>query len=759
MDTVTFAQKIKEKYPQYQNTDDITLVNKIIEKYPQYKTQIIDLPKVEAQSTETGADIRQIGTDIAATTNTALDKFDAAKQRMDTGQQGGLRTRLQQLGIGAGYASGVAGDIIKGGVKAVLPQSAEDVVKTGMQKALTPIVQSEPVQNIVSKYEQLKQTNPALAQDIDSLLGVGMLALDVAGAGAGAKGAAAGVETGISATKTGLKAGKQIAGDIATAGGNALDMVTPKSENIMNRVARLKPTDAVKFQDMAGMTHGEYLSKTGNFARPDEIVKSEAKKFVASLNEVDNAMEKLPGKYQPAELKDVLEMLVEKETRVKSPDLKKVVELQNSYINGGLDMKQINEAKRLFERKVKLGYNKLMNPDMVELATNVDKRLRDWQFKQAEQLGLQNLGELNKQTQISKFIVDKLGQQLTGKTGLNGLELTDAVLLSGANPAAVAGFITRKVFADPGVQAKIAKMLSSGETQGFKKAIIGETKLPRLNPGKEGQIPTVSSGSTIPVAPKGSKMEFTGQKGGITPKSYDLNANTATTTKNTIKKGISKELPKTVKKSSSLSTLEQEAKKYKSAEEFIKAQGTPVYHGGSGVDALSKDFKISTPEEKLKFASSGGGFEGLSLTTDKSIAKQYSQNIGGTDKVLEVFINPKAKIKKIDLKGGTPDDLDLESLKKQGYDAVLDISSDAEKEFRALTKNAVITKKELTSIWEKSNPKLNTYKKKIDELDGQISELSYYDSPEDDALFYDLIEERTELESQLTDIWKKANKK
>ena len=49
MDTVTFAQKIKEKYPQYQNTDDITLVNKIIEKYPQYLPLI---EEAEAQAIE-----------------------------------------------------------------------------------------------------------------------------------------------------------------------------------------------------------------------------------------------------------------------------------------------------------------------------------------------------------------------------------------------------------------------------------------------------------------------------------------------------------------------------------------------------------------------------------------------------------------------------------------------------------------------------------------------------------------------------------
>lgn len=149
-------------------------------------------------------------------------------------------------------------------------------------------------------------------------------------------------------------------------------------------------------------------------------------------------------------------------------------------------------------------------------------------------------------------------------------------------------------------------------------------------------------------------------------------------------------------------TLLQEAKKYKSVDEFIKAQGTPVYHGGSGVKELSREFRIATPEEKLKFASSGGGYEGLSFSTDRGIAKNYSRNIGNTDEVFEGFINPNAKIKRMDLKGGTPDDLDLEALRRQGYDAIQDIGDKAEREFRALTERAIITKPQLIDIWKKA---------------------------------------------------------
>lgn len=149
--------------------------------------------------------------------------------------------------------------------------------------------------------------------------------------------------------------------------------------------------------------------------------------------------------------------------------------------------------------------------------------------------------------------------------------------------------------------------------------------------------------------------------------------------------------------------LEAEAKKYATPDEFVKAQGKPIYHGGSGVEELSREFRIATPEEKLKFSSSGGGYEGLSFSTDRDIAKNYSRNIGNTDEVFEGFINPNAKVKRIDLKGDTPDDLDLEALRRQGYDAIQDIGDQAEKEFRALTEKAIITKSQLQDIWRKAH--------------------------------------------------------
>lgn len=259
MDTTTFAQKIKAKYPAYKNIDDATLVNKIIEKYPEYKSQ------VNVQS-ETSQDISQTKQAIVDTVNQGVDKFSEIQARKDAGLQGSLRTRLQQLGVRAGTASGVFGDVVTGAVKTVLPQSAENVVKSGIQAIATPIVQSEPVQNIMSKYEELKQTNPALAQDIDSLLGVGQLALDVTGVGVGFKGAKVAGKVGVKAVKTGAKAGVRKAGDVISSGitsaGNlkeeAIKLVAPNIDDATQKV--LKNTPVEKFDNVVRIAKESAMS-------------------------------------------------------------------------------------------------------------------------------------------------------------------------------------------------------------------------------------------------------------------------------------------------------------------------------------------------------------------------------------------------------------------------------------------------------------------------------------------------------------------
>jgi hypothetical protein len=287
------------------------------------------------------------------------------------------------------------------------------------------------------------------------------------------KGTAESVKQGFGSTKelitnpvASLKDIKNQAGQIISP---IVNKITPESGSIMNRVARLTPTDATKFEKLSGMSHGDYLANSGNFGAPDTIIKNESIKFVNSLNSVDTAMAKLPGVYESAPLKTMADELVARENRVSSkgapsPDLAKATELKNKLDSGGITMFETNELKRIYERNVKLDFQRQNLPEQTARASNIDSAVRSWQFKTAGELGLENLPELNKQTQISKFIIDKLGKQLVGKTGNDAMNLTDWIILAGHSPESVGAFLTKKFFSSKTVQAKIASIISKEPT-------------------------------------------------------------------------------------------------------------------------------------------------------------------------------------------------------------------------------------------------------------------------------------------------------
>ncbi len=114
-----------------------------------------------------------------------------------------------------------------------------------------------------------------------------------------------------------------------------------------------------------------------------------------------------------------------------------------------------------------------------------------------------------------------------------------------------------------------------------------------------------------------------------------------------------------------------------------------IYHGGdiNNLNNLLDNFTILTPEEKMKFPSTGGGNIGLSATRDKKIAKRFSE-VFGNNKVLAIQGDPSARIYQIDTAGQGLDQFiyDGGKLKQElaGYDAIMELDDAAEKEIRIL---------------------------------------------------------------------------
>lgn len=136
--------------------------------------------KQAMQPVKTGAvtDIKQAGKGIVEQFKKGAGKVQESIDAFSSGEQGLASTVLQTAGAGASAVSGAAGEAIKGGIKAVLPQGVQETVGNVLETAGEKVAETPVVQNMLAKYEELKRTNPEKARDIAGVLGLGELALD-----------------------------------------------------------------------------------------------------------------------------------------------------------------------------------------------------------------------------------------------------------------------------------------------------------------------------------------------------------------------------------------------------------------------------------------------------------------------------------------------------------------------------------------------------------------------------------------------------
>src|SRR3990167_2377152 len=432
--------------------------------------------------------------------------------------------RMNPFAAGANIAKNVSGALLT-------PVSV--ALKPIFYKTVNPITEkiigTQPAQRLIDVMSKNPELVGAIADTLETGLNV------------------AGIQGTISTLRSGLNFAKgKVKGAIEPeippdgAPPSTLEVSANKtSAGIMNRVARLKPTDEVNFSKLSGKTPGEYLQETGNFGAPDKIIRTESAKFLESKNMVDVEMAKLPGVYRNGAVLDALNGLLERALAVSSENvpasyLSQVRGWLTKYKSTGLTMEEITAVKRLYERNVKLGYNKLLNAEKVEQATNIDNSLRNWRIKQAEELGFDNVAKLDKQTQISKFLIDKLGDQLVGQGPLNAVSLTDWIILADGNIESIGGFLTKKFFSSKAVQAKIAEILNSKEIQGLIEAEVNPTIQRSLREtfpqGVLPELPAPKAGSpqaqiNVPIIRTGaSSIESqapAGTKATVNPKTGD----------------------------------------------------------------------------------------------------------------------------------------------------------------------------------------------------------------------------------------------
>ena len=361
---------------------------------------------VQTQS-DTMGDIRQTGNAIVNTVNKGVDQYAEIQARQDAGLQGGLRTKLQQLGVGAKTASGVIGDVFTGQVKVLLPQSGENLVKQGLSEGMKgladltnrydEIKNTNPtlafgintalgftpdaalsVKDLMSGYEKLKTTNPALAQDIDSALGFVQLGLDVTGIGETAGLAKNVAKKGFQIAETGanklvgavdnlITDSKTLADDLITksqpkvtleqATGQIIQGKTGDVKQAVQAIGAVDTTGVKTYKDLLGKfkeKKPELLSVVDN-----ELAKDTTQYSLDNLSTTvaTNSGKKVSTNYVDSALKDLRELYST------TGDVKQLANLEELAAKGSYTLKEVNDISRVYNSEFgQKAFSKLGDP-------------------------------------------------------------------------------------------------------------------------------------------------------------------------------------------------------------------------------------------------------------------------------------------------------------------------------------------------------------------------------------------------------------
>lgn len=235
---------------------------------------------------------------------------------------------------------------------------------------------------------------------------------------------------------------------ILTPIGKGLMKALPSAEHTLQNMNRLTKGEQSAFQKMTGTSQGQWMNERWLIVGWEEAIEKLGDYFLDSKKKVDDAMGTIQGNYK----NDMLDLMLEDSVRFAkdtlNEGLERVSELQQKAKEIWLTMSEINEVKRFYEQNNKFTYGKDITAGEKSIrATNIDNAVREWQIKTAEENGFDNLREMNKETQASKFLLDKLVKNENGRLGNNYFTLTDYITGVGAtvNPSMLTVLVGKKI--------------------------------------------------------------------------------------------------------------------------------------------------------------------------------------------------------------------------------------------------------------------------------------------------------------------------
>jgi len=729
-----FATKIKAKYPVYKDLDNKTLSEKVIKKYPVYANQVETRTEQEIENEKSvemynpslpytgeekgiGRILKPLANIPSSAFNLGKGLFQAASKPVETAKGVGL------VALGAGRK------IAKPIMKYVADKAGFDIEKPE-ERTQTEQMADMAVEQVIDSYKErygdLEKAERTVTNDP---VGFALDVLGVLEGGAGVLGKTKQLNTGLQKVATlGTKGvGKVISPigkGVKTVGEFGLSQATGLEPKELQTISKLDD-----FSKLKGASR-EQLAENVFSTIKDRM------KQLGDLGEEYKPIREAEGsvgiKYSVEESLKNYGLNIDKGKIIRTPDSRPITKSELSQLQDFYDLYSKNDisknaflnARDRLSQMAKFEQGK--STALTDIAKGLRKDLNDRVRPQVEglkELDIKFAPERKALRAIEKDYFKRDGGQIMFKD--NALSKLANLTGKGKEQA-----LNRLKTYIPDIEEQVDLVRALEGLERAKGQKVGTYTRAAIGGGAVavGNIP-LAIGSLILTNPEFAAriINATG-KGtrGIIQVLDDIN-------NFRLQKFIPKKIGLSIEMIDDADNLAQEARKYKSAEEFVKAQGTPVYHGTPEV--ISGEFRMP-----------------LYLSENKAYADTYQHmgasslgriKKGGGEKTYQFYKAPKERIldvrnpKHMEMldeyftnesvsgafypsKRGLTDWTEAEGIaqfvedKKLPFDALLideggipdpftNKTIDRGIGYVALNKNGIKTKSQLIDIWNKAN--------------------------------------------------------
>lgn len=227
------------------------------------------------------------------------------------------------------------------------------------------------------------------------------------------------------------------------------------AEKLIEKMNKLSPSKLQKFADKYGESVGKVMNDRWLKTRQDAY-----KWFETNIDMLDNAMKTIKWNFKSQEVTDVLKENIKHANKtLDKKNIGRLLELQEKNAREWLSMEEVQEVKRYFEANTKFSY-KTQWGDKAKRATNLDTALRERQRKTAAENWLENLAQINRETQMAYDILNN--SKDIDKGILWNVDVTDELLAIhyGWLDRALATYVTKSVLKSAQFQSKLVDILN-----------------------------------------------------------------------------------------------------------------------------------------------------------------------------------------------------------------------------------------------------------------------------------------------------------